>query len=84
MLTERPMSDLESIEDPAAVDHPTSAAPRRMVSWVAALAVLVIVVMGVSVAVEQDRPLARQAARQNASHSGATIMTAPPPRVTTP
>lgn len=80
------MSDLnlESIEDPNTVDHPSPAPSKRMIRWVAVLGVLVVIVLGVSLAINLDRPAADQVARQNAGHSPTTIMTAPPPRYIAP
>ena len=77
--------DLESIEDPAVVEHPDTAPPRRVIRWVVALAILVVVALGVSLAITHDRPLAERVARQNTAHSSVTpMMMAPPPRHTSP
>jgi hypothetical protein len=75
--------DLESIEDPNAVDHPSPAPNKRMVRWIAAVAVLVVIVLGVTAAIKHDHPLAKQVAHQNAGRLPSMI-TAPPPRYTAP
>lgn len=73
--------NLESIEDPKAVEHPSTASSKRPLRWIAAVGVLVVIALGVSLAINHDRPVADQVARQNAGHSPfPPMMTAPPPR----
>ncbi|HEX4179934.1 MAG TPA: hypothetical protein VHY32_04015 [Caulobacteraceae bacterium] len=73
------MSDI-NLEHPDKGDHPTTAPTSRMVRWIAAVGVLVVLALGASVVINANRPVAEQVARQNASHSSATPMMAPPPR----